>query len=74
MPRISVSIVTRAAVVVAALSVCASLVGCGGPPMLSKADLDAGKTPKKHPRLTELQIKNGCRSCHRERPAGQPAK
>jgi len=42
--------------------------------MLSKADLDSGKMSKKHPKLTELQVQAGCRSCHRERPNAPAAK
>ena len=44
------------------------LAGCNQPPALTKAELDAGKLPSKHPKLTEKQ-KTQCRSCHREQPA-----
>ena len=45
-----------------------SLTACGPPPALPKADLDAKKLPKKHPKITATQKKN-CRSCHKEAPA-----
>ena len=44
------------------------LAGCNQPPALTKIELDAGKLPTKHPRLTEKQ-KSNCRGCHREQPA-----
>ena len=48
---------------------CAGLLGgCNQPPALTKVELDAGKVPTKHPRLTEKQ-KSDCRGCHREQPA-----
>lgn len=54
---------TSALLVVWTLSM---LTGCGLPPALSKADLDAAKLPEKHPTITTEQVKAGCRSCHRE--------
>jgi hypothetical protein len=45
-----------------------SLTACGPPPALPKAELDAKKLPKKHPKITATQKKN-CRSCHKEAPA-----
>ncbi|HEY5540053.1 MAG TPA: hypothetical protein VIL41_01215 [Coriobacteriia bacterium] len=60
----------RFRLVVAAALVAASLgmVACSPPPALTKAQLDAEKLPKKHPKLTDAQKKN-CRGCHREAPA-----
>ena len=56
-----------AVVFVATVSV-GLLAGCNQPPALTKVELDAGKVPTKHPKLTEKQ-KADCRSCHREQPA-----
>ncbi len=62
----------------AAVALVAALAasGCvGAPPALLKAELDAGKLPKKHPKLTAEQTQAGCRSCHKEQPPiKQPAK
>ena len=52
-----------------AISSLSMLTGCGLPPALSKADLDAAKLPEKHPTMTAEQTKEGCRSCHREQEA-----
>jgi hypothetical protein len=41
--------------------------GCGAPPALTKAQLDAKKLPQRHPNLSATQKQN-CRSCHREAP------
>lgn len=75
MPRVGIPLLARITLGVAAAAVCIALSACGGPPpMLSKADLDSGKVPKKHPKMSEVQLQSGCRSCHRERPEGAPAK
>jgi hypothetical protein len=44
------------------------LTGCNAPPALTKAELDAGKLPNHHPKLTAKQ-KASCRTCHHEQPA-----
>ena len=49
-----------------AVSALSTLTGCGLPPALSKAELEAAKLPKKHPAMTAEQTKAGCGSCHRE--------
>ena len=51
-----------------AASLVLGLSSCMPPPALTKAELDAKKTPAKHPRLSAEQKQN-CRSCHREAPA-----
>jgi hypothetical protein len=45
-----------------------TLSACMPAPVLTKAELDSKKTPKKHPRMT-VEQKRDCRSCHKEAPA-----
>ena len=41
-----------------------ALSGCVSPPALTQAQIDAKKTPKKHPVLSEKQRDN-CQGCHK---------
>ena len=58
----------RVALASMALVGCLALAACSPPPALPKAELDAKRLPKKHPKVTEQQ-RQDCRSCHKEAPA-----
>jgi hypothetical protein len=45
-----------------------ALTGCGRPPALTKAELDAGVMSPKHPKI-DAQLASNCRACHKEQPA-----
>jgi hypothetical protein len=58
----------RLALAFVAIACTGMLTGCSQPPAISKVELDAGRLPKKHPKITPKQVAAGCRSCHREQP------
>lgn len=62
------TVTSCALVLVLGAGALAGVSGCSLPPAITKAELDAKKTPAKHPKLTEKQRQN-CRGCHREAPA-----
>jgi hypothetical protein len=53
-----------AVAIVAVLGFSVLLGGCSMPPALTQAQIDAKKTPRKHPTLSEKQ-RGDCRACHR---------
>ena len=54
----------RVALVGVLIASTVALSGCVSPPALTQAQIDAKKTPKKHPVLSEKQ-RSDCQSCHK---------
>ena len=55
---------SRAVLVGVLIASSLALSACSSPPVLTSAQVEAKKLPKRHPHLNAAQMKN-CKSCHK---------